>query len=111
MCFAAIGALGCGSEEERVSWRYIQPAIVMPGCATATCHGSMSTLVDLESFEESYATLLDGGFVVPGEPEESRLVYLLRGIEVRKAMPPDQPLASGDVDLIVRWIEAGAPLE
>jgi hypothetical protein len=35
-------------------------------------------------------------------------MYLLLGIEVRTAMPPDRPLPEADVALIERWILEGA---
>lgn len=49
-------------------------------------------------------------FVVPGDPTRSKLMYLLRGEEVRN-MPPDVPLPDIDIELIEEWILRGAPCD
>lgn len=46
-------------------------------------------------------------FVVPGEPDQSQLMFLLQGDEIR-IMPPDAPLPAADIDLIRIWIADGA---
>jgi hypothetical protein len=59
----------------------------------------------------SYAELLKGGkngaAVVPGRANESRLVRMLTGA-VKPQMPPGPGLKSADIDLIRRWVDAGA---
>ena len=42
-----------------------------------------------------------------GNPDESHLVRMLRADDVAR-MPPDRPLAEGDIRLIERWILEGA---
>ena len=46
-------------------------------------------------------------FVVAGEPEHSKLLYQLRGVETLR-MPPDAPLPDPYIALIERWILEGA---
>ena len=46
-------------------------------------------------------------FVIPQQPEQSQLMFLLNGDEIR-IMPPDAPLPAADVDLIRAWIVDGA---
>jgi hypothetical protein len=46
--------------------------------------------------------------VIPYNPEQSRLVNVLRG-RGASLMPPDRPLPEADIRLIERWIRAGAP--
>ena len=50
-------------------------------------------------------------YVDPGSPERSRLLYLLRGEDVPRPMPPDRILPYREVELIARWIEEGAPCD
>lgn len=77
--------------------------------------------MDLHSIESSYTILVgracdsnnppgqaQRNFVAPGQPERSRLLYLLIGEEVPLQMPPDRPLPDGDIDLVERWILEGA---
>ncbi len=59
------------------------------------------------------STMLAGGnsgepAVVPGEPDQSFLMKLIHRKEPGKEMPPDEPLAPHEIDLIQRWIAGGA---
>jgi len=50
--------------------------------------------------------------IVPGKPEESRLIRLVRGDEPGTRMPPEEegaPLSPEEIDLLTRWVAAGAP--
>ncbi len=90
------------------TWSYIHAAIVVPGCATATCHSALAVRaeLDLQDPDQAYAAVVDGNFVVPGDLT-SPLLFLLEGNE-RVRMPPDAPLPAVDVALIRTWIEQGA---
>jgi hypothetical protein len=116
-------AAGCASTDDRpAAWSYLHAAIVIPSCATASCHSSPGSQagLDLSSRDGAYAFLTGrvcgapphpgdapGNFVFPYAPERSRLMYLLRGAQTR-VMPPDLPLPSVDVELFERWILDGA---
>jgi hypothetical protein len=45
--------------------------------------------------------------VQAGNPDQSRLVRLLRA-DGAERMPPDRPLAEGDIRLVEQWILEGA---
>lgn len=134
-CLAvAIAALltftGCDDPAEREpSWSYIHAAVIAPNCATSNCHsnlgssaiGTAAAGLQLDSRDTSYWLLVgspcdgdspDGtpprNFVAPFDPEASRLMYLLRGVEVDR-MPPDLPLPAGEIELVEQWILEGAP--
>src|SRR5215470_277043 len=106
-----VGALflwACGSDDDRPdSFSYIQAAILVPNCATSGCHSKVAAVggIDLEQPDDAYIYLVgadgNGNFVVPGQPDRSQLMYLLRGDEIWK-MPPDQPLPEPDINLIER---------
>jgi mono/diheme cytochrome c family protein len=76
----------------------------------AGCHGGNNKMGNLSL--ETYDSLKQGGHtgqvIVPGKSEESRLYLLI----TRKAQPPmpltGKPLAEGEIDIIKRWIDAGA---
>jgi hypothetical protein len=117
-------AAGCGDDDRPATWSYIHEAILAPSCSTPSCHASATAVagVDLEDREAAYATLVGRGcddespaaprgYVDPGHPESSRLLYLLRGDEVRVPMPPDRMLARRDTRLIEAWILDGAPCD
>ncbi len=124
LALLSIALYGCGEDDRPASFEYIHTAILAPNCATASCHTEAVSQagVRLHTVETAYYMLVgrpcDGdafdeqaprNFVDPGHPERSRLVYLLRGDEVRKAMPPDRLLPDPDIELIERWILEGAP--
>ena len=115
----ALGLLwiGCAGEDDRPArWSYISTAIIQPNCATAGCHSALSATggVQLYSRAAGYVTLVGSpadatqrNFVVPGQPDQSKLMYLLRGQEIWR-MPPDGQLPQADIDLIEQWILDGA---
>jgi mono/diheme cytochrome c family protein len=76
------------------------------------CHGGARPVLELqlESFEGLMAGSARGPVVVPGDPDASELVRRLRG-ESQPRMPLTGPpyLSDEEIDLFVRWIEAGAP--
>jgi hypothetical protein len=107
--------LACGADGDArpAQWSYLHAAIVRPSCATASCHARSARAGDLDlgTSAAAYQALLGGvergPFVTPRDPARSRLVYLLEGRETLR-MPPDQPLPQADIELIERWILAGA---
>ena len=118
-----IAAIGCADVEDRASrWHYIHAAVIKPNCTTSNCHSALAARagVQLETPEAAYLVLTgrvcDGNdppgepprnFVVPSQPESSKLMFLLRGQEVRR-MPPDTPLPDVYIDLVEQWIREGA---
>jgi hypothetical protein len=124
---AAVLALtaGCGEDDRPESWSYVHAAIIGPSCTTAGCHNDSTATAGLELSEPegAYAALVghpcdvdrpeDGerGYVDPGSPERSTLLYLLRGDERGRPMPPDRLMPAADVDLVERWILEGAPCD
>ena len=92
-----------------LTWSYLHAAIIVPSCATASCHSSVAATagLTLDDADEAYDQLLARDFVIPGDPA-SALMSLLEGNE-RRRMPPDAPLPHADIDLIRAWIEQGSP--
>lgn len=128
-CLAAgLAAAGCDSAGDRPArWSYIHAAILRPSCATASCHSYDQSAggLDLSTSSGAYSILTGttcnpdgtpitgepaGGFVIPGQPERSRLVYLLRGADTYQ-MPPDVPLPPVEQNEIEAWILEGAPCD
>ena len=122
------GVMGaCGGEEDVRDpvWGYIQPAIIEPNCATSSCHSKAVAAagLDLSTLDNGYYSLTQlklaprgmgtsppmppRAMVIPGNPDESRVLHMLRASGARR-MPPDRPLADADVNLIERWILLGA---
>ena len=50
-----------------------------------------------------------GPAIVPGKPEESLLIRMVRWADADHQMPPKQPLAAEEVALLEAWVAAGAP--
>ena len=50
-----------------------------------------------------------GPAIVPGKPQESLLIQAVRRGDSTLRMPPDEKLSAADIDLLVEWIERGAP--
>lgn len=107
----AITGLGCTDDprDRPMTWTYLHAAIIVPSCATASCHSSVAATagLTLDDADDAYAQLLARDFVIPGDPA-SVLMSLLEG-EERRRMPPDAPLPHADIELIRAWIEDGSP--
>jgi hypothetical protein len=106
-------AFACGVDPDPPTWSYLSTTVFRPNCATALCHSSnaASAGVVLDDREDGFRSLLAAEpepFVRPFEPQNSQLLYLLEGFEVTRRMPPDAPLPAAQVDLVTRWICAGA---
>jgi hypothetical protein len=71
------------------------------------CHSGARPKGDLDL--TTRAGLLEGGvggvLIVPGKATDSRLFEYVH----EKKMPPKQPLTLAEIDLLRRWIDAGAP--
>ena len=109
-------------EEQPVTWSYVYETIVQPNCSTSNCHSALAATAGLQFHVKegaySYLTgrLCDNpgipgeashNFVVPYQPERSKLMYLLRGEETWR-MPPDIALPDVEIELVERWILEGA---
>ncbi|NBX29634.1 DUF1549 domain-containing protein, partial [bacterium] len=68
----------------------------------------------LDTFAGATADLGGHAAIVPGKPEESELIARITSADPGLVMPPPeagQPLADKQVDLLKRWIAAGATYE
>ena len=112
---AAAALIGCGSatDDRPVKWSFISAAITEPSCATVNCHSAVAQRagVDLHNSDVGYKSLTARGWtklIDPNDPTSAPVLYLMRA-KGSIRMPPDVPLPEADIDLIQRWIGAGAP--
>ena len=119
-CLAAALAVACASRAPRVvgtrpahgsraaTYTQVQ-SIFRNSCEH--CHNEDKTKGGL--LMESYASLLAGGesgpAVVPGKSASSRLVQMIEGTVTPRMPYKEDPLPAADVEVIRRWIDAGAP--
>jgi hypothetical protein len=75
------------------------------------CHSAAAPTVFAGLRLDSREGLLKGGdsgpAIVPGDPEQSRLIQRIHGKPV--LMPPTSRLADAEIAALVRWVEIGAP--
>jgi hypothetical protein len=117
-----MAACGGAEDDREATWSFISPVIVQQNCATSSCHNQASAVagLDLSTVAHGYKSLLRltlpvrgsqgekaRTLVVPYNPDESRLVNMLRARGANR-MPPDRPLPEADIRLVERWILAGA---
>ena len=108
----AVALIGCGGEKDDrpARWSFISSTITEPSCATVNCHSAIAERagVDLHDRTNGYRDLVTRNFVIPGnQTSTSPLIYLMMG-KGSLRMPPDSSLPLADIDLIDRWIQAGA---
>jgi hypothetical protein len=111
------------------SWTAILPVLAVPGilCAQQTlseqarailekncvsCHGASLKMsgLDLRTRQSIVSGGSRGPSVEPANPDRS-LLYKLITHELKPTMPPGQRLPDADIDVLRRWIVAGAVLE
>ncbi len=103
----------CADDPAPPTWSLVSAAVMQPSCGTVACHSALSRRagVVLDSAAAGYTSLVAAEpepFVRAGLPAESRLMYLLAGVDVARMMPPAEPLPAVDIELVARWICAGA---
>jgi hypothetical protein len=75
------------------------------------CHGAAKTSgLDLRTGESTLAGGENGPVLVPGDDDASKLLKLVTH-ELKPEMPPGKKLAETDIEILRRWIEAGAPFD
>lgn len=73
------------------------------------CHGSLKQKAKLRV--DTAAGMIGAEVVVPGKPEQSRLLKLISTKDIDDRMPPEHegsPFTDAEVRTIRQWIEAGA---
>jgi mono/diheme cytochrome c family protein len=75
------------------------------------CHGPKKQWASLRL--DSRAAMLRGGdsgpAIVPGKPDESRLILAVRQVDEDLKMPEDGKLTDRQIADLARWVEMGAP--
>ncbi|MFN0199303.1 MAG: PSD1 and planctomycete cytochrome C domain-containing protein [Planctomycetaceae bacterium] len=110
----ATGAENDQPRDERAGIEYfelhIRPLLVE---RCYECHSSESDPIEgglrLDSRSGWQAGGDSGPAVVPGKPNESRLLKAVLYQDPTLAMPPDNALSKREIELLHKWIEIGAP--
>ena len=106
MCLLSLGA---GSQNLSAQSQLAQDAYAIFEATCLNCHGVDGAF--RETLLMEYAVLIDGGTVVPGNPNASELYKRLLGpTENGAQMPFGLPqLPPQSIEVVRRWILAGAP--
>ncbi len=113
----ALTACGTAVDDRPANLDYITEAILAPSCGTATCHSSFRRELGyvFDNVAGARASFqADEILIRPSDPEDPNSpagLYLNLTIEQPGAprMPYYEPLPDHDLDLIERWLKAGAP--
>ena len=109
-----VSLAGCGAatDDRPAKWSFISATIIQPSCATASCHSAIAqrASIDLHDRATGYAHLKNRNFATPvvaGQPQTAAVISLMRAQGTRR-MPPDFALPLEDIELVEKWIAAGA---
>ncbi len=130
-----VGACGAVDDDRPADWAYIAPAIIIPNCATSSCHSEAAAAsgLDMSTPDKAYRSLTGlrtytqycgdnndnsedcargeksilRALISPGNPAQSRTVNMMRARGAER-MPPDRPLAEADIALFEQWVLEGA---
>lgn len=115
--------LGCGGEAPRAA--DVEREVFGVSCVFSSCHSGPAPRAGLDLTTATRAALVDvpsserpdRALVAPRAPDASFLLDKLLGRDLPQApatdpewtsMPPGMPLEAERIDLVRRWIEAGA---
>jgi hypothetical protein len=104
---STLAMLGAGAEQP--DWGDVS-AIFKEKCVK--CHSSVHGAglgLRLDSYEAAVAGSSKGAVLVPGDAARSELVRRLRGESTPRMPFLSVPLTQDQIDLIIRWIDAGLP--
>jgi hypothetical protein len=77
------------------------------------CHSADAEKLRGGLLLDTKAGVLKGGenglILVPGKPNESRIITALRHTDEKLKMPPKKKLTEHEIEAFVQWIEMGAP--
>ena len=72
---AVMMLVGCTADpaDRPATWSYLHAAVIVPNCATSSCHSSLAETagLTLDDPDGAYKQLLARSFVVPGDPSSS----------------------------------------
>ena len=121
-----VGACGSADDNRPADWAYIAPALIIPNCATSSCHSEAAAAsgLDMSTPDRAYRSLTKlkvctsecgkndealsaRPLITPGNPGQSRTVNMMRARGAER-MPPDRPMAEADIALFEEWIAKGA---
>ncbi len=73
------------------------------------CHGNYGGL-DASTYDHVMNSGDHKPVIIPGNPDSSLLIQKVRKQQtIGMEMPPGSPLSPDEIDLLVRWVAAGAP--
>ena len=112
-------AVSCGGEEELLpTFTNVQSQVFDKSCVFSACHKGASPAGEMSLELDAYDDIVDVASmqnptkvrVKPADPAGSYLMDKLTGTAAAGIeMPPGAPLSEERLDLIRRWIAAGAP--
>ncbi len=70
------------------------------------CHGADEQSADLRLDQNPLTE--KGSVIIPGKPDESKLVHSIRYASSAKAMPPDKKLQEEQIAILTKWVADGA---
>jgi hypothetical protein len=76
---------------------------------TASCASCHPTIADPDlTAGSSYSSIINGGYIVPEDPDASILYQTLITTNAQELMPPSAALPASDIKIIETWIKQGA---
>ena len=112
----ALASVGpSGDEEARAPVDFTREVRPVLSDRCFPCHGPDAGAREggfrLDVREEALADLGGYAAIVPGDPEESELVFRVQGDADQRMPPPDSNLAltTEEIEMLTRWIAEGAP--
>lgn len=92
----------------RPDWSNVSPIFAKRCINCHSEHGAAKGL-RLDSYNAAVVGSTRGSVLVSGDPANSELVKRIRGESVPRMPFLSTPLSQNEIDVIIRWVEAGLP--
>ncbi|HUJ22628.1 MAG TPA: c-type cytochrome domain-containing protein [Bryobacteraceae bacterium] len=110
LILCGIGILACAFSRAQDTPSFARDVVPIVAANCAGCHGANVRMgsLNLDTYEGVQKGGNNGKIIEPGKSSESRLYLMITG-KLAPAMPlSGKRLAEGDVEIIRKWIDAGA---
>jgi hypothetical protein len=120
LAYLALLLGACGADDRPLTVAYVTETVLAPSCGAAQCHSTFSAnYTDIfDTVEGARASIVNNQLLSfdsdqydPATPTNAHLILTVTvgAIPAIGRMPWDSPLPEQDIELLERWIAAGAP--
>ena len=108
LILSTLGTQACAEDRALAGWDTVS-RIFQKRCINCHSQSGAAKALRLDNYEGVTTGSADGAVVLSGNSSQSELVRRLQGESTPRMPFLSTPLPKNEIDLIIRWIDAGLP--